>query len=103
MIDAAFKRDIVERFSAILTDVDEVRTRLESVLTTHPFDWFSNPVVRREVEKMAQAKYIQFGSQMVLLKIEKMDADLAKEYLKRLIQDNMNVGIEIISEGGSEA
>ena len=57
---------------------------------------------QREVEKFAQARYNQSGSERVLEKIEKMDDRKAKEYLKRLIKDNMNVGIEIISEGGKE-
>jgi hypothetical protein len=40
------------------------------------------------------------GSEKALARIEEMDDHKAKEYLKRLIKDNMNVGIEIISEGG---
>lgn len=102
-VDAAFIRDIIGRFVAVLPIADEVRSRLEAVVTTLPYDWYGDPVVQREVEKFAQARYNQGGSDKVLDKIEKMDADKAKEYLKRLIKENMNVGIEIISEGGSEA
>ncbi len=99
-IDIAFARDIVGRFTAILPNADEVRSRLESVIPAEPYDWYGNPAVLREVEKFAQARYNQEGSDRVLEKIEKMDDRKAKEYLKRLIKDNMNVGIEIISEGG---
>lgn len=98
-IDAAFKRDIIGRFIAVLPDIDEVRSRLETVIPLEHYQWYSNPTVLREVEKFAQARYNQGGSDKVLEKIDKMDDSKAKEYLKRLVRDNMNVGIEIILEG----
>jgi hypothetical protein len=60
-------------------------------------------VVEREVEKFAQARYNQSGIEKVLARIEKMEPGAAKGYLKQLIKDNMNVGLEIIAEGGNEA
>jgi DNA-binding GntR family transcriptional regulator len=57
----------------------------------------------RSDSRGAERLQLAYRSDKVLDKIEKMDADKAKEYLKRLIKENMNVGIEIISEGGSEA
>ena len=102
-VSAAFVRDIIGRYAVVLPDADEVRARLESVITTLPYDWCGDPAVRSEVEKFARSRYNQGGSEKVLQRIEKMDAGKAKEYLKRLIKDNMNVGIEIISEGGDEA
>ena len=100
--DAAFIRDVIGRFMPVLPNADEVRSRLEAVVTTLPYDWYGDPAVLREVERFAQARYNQGGSDKVLLRIEKMDADRAKDYLKRLVKDNMNVGIEIISEDGSD-
>ncbi|MEG6520864.1 hypothetical protein [Desulfotomaculum sp. 1211_IL3151] len=98
-IDLAFSRDIIGRFTAILPDIDEVRLRLEAVIPSEHYDWYANPVILREIEKFAQARYNQGGSEKVLEKIEKMDDRKAKDYLKRLIKDNMSVGIEIILEG----
>lgn len=97
-IDAAFTRDIVGRFIAVLSDADEVRSHLEKIVPSEHYDWYGNPTITREVEKFAQARYNQGGSEKVLEKIEKMDDRKAKEYLKRLIKENMNVGIEIISD-----
>lgn len=99
-VDAAFARDILGRFAVILTDVDEVRSHLEATVPVEPYDWYGHPVVQREIEKLARAKYSQGGSEMVLRKIESMDDYTVKEYLKRLVKDNMNVGIEILSEEG---
>lgn len=97
-IDAAFSRDIIGRFIAVLSDADEVRAHLENIVPSEHYDWYGNPTITREVEKFAQARYNQGGSEKVLEKIEKMDDRKAKEYLKRLIKENMNVGIEIISD-----
>jgi len=98
-INTAFVRDIIGRFAPLLPDPDEVRSRLESVITASHYEWLGNYYVQQEVEKLAQSKYNQNACDKVINRIEKMDAEKAKEYLKRLIKDNMNVGIEIISEG----
>ena len=45
---------------------------------------------------MAEAKYNQGGSEKAIEKIEKMDVNEVRRYLKELIKDNMTVGIEII-------
>jgi hypothetical protein len=101
-IDVAFKRDIIGRFIVILPNAEEVRSHLEAVVSPNHYYWYGDPVVLREVEKFAQARYNKVGSDKVLERIENMDDRRAKEYLKRLIKDNMNVGIEIISEGGDQ-
>lgn len=95
-IDAAFMRDITGKYVALLPDVNEVRSHLESLIPSDHYDWYGNPVIIREVERFARARYNQGGSDKVLEKISKMDDRRAKEYLKRLIKDNMHVGIEII-------
>lgn len=45
---------------------------------------------------MAEYNYNKTGCGKALEKIEDMDAAEAKQYLKRLIKDNMIVGMEII-------
>ncbi|HUM43427.1 MAG TPA: hypothetical protein PKI14_10810 [Fervidobacterium sp.] len=99
-IDAAFARDIVGRFIAVLPDINEVRSHLEMVVPSGYYDYYCNPVIIREIKKFAEARYNLGGCKKVLEKIEKMDDRKAKEYLKRLIKDNMNVGIEIMLDGG---
>jgi len=102
-VDAAFIRDFIGKFNVILPDADSVRSHLESVIPSDPYDWYGNPAVQREVEKFARARYIQGGSDKVLERIEKMAESKAKDYLKRLVKDNMYVGVEIILEGGGQS
>lgn len=102
-VDAAFTRDFIGKFSVILPDAEAVRSHLEGVIPQEPYDWYGNPAVQREVEKFARARYNQGGSDKVLERIEKMNESKAKDYLKRLVKENMYVGVEIILEGGSRS
>ena len=45
---------------------------------------------------MAQAKYIGSGYGKAKKVIDDMPAEQVKEYLKRLIEDNITVGVEIM-------
>ena len=81
-----------------MPDADEVRSHLEGVIPSDPYDWYGNPAVQREVEKFARARYIQGVSDKVLERIEKMAESKVKDYLKRLVKENMYVGVEIILE-----
>ena len=47
---------------------------------------------------MAQAKYDESGCDTALEKIDSMDVEDVKRYLKQLIRGNMTVGIEIIKD-----
>ena len=47
---------------------------------------------------MAQAIYDNAGCEKALEKIDRMDTEDVKRYLKRLIRENMTVGIEIIKD-----
>ena len=47
---------------------------------------------------MAQAKYDEAGCDIALKKIDNMDVEDVKRYLKQLIRGNMTVGIEIIRD-----
>jgi hypothetical protein len=101
-IDSAFVKDIVGKYRPILPNADDVRKYIETDISPNYYTWYGDPAVTHGMEKFAQAKYSQGGSEKAFSKIEKMDAEKVKEYLKRLIKENMNVGIEIISEGSSE-
>jgi hypothetical protein len=48
------------------------------------------------------AEYNAGGSDKALLKIDEMDGDQLKQYLKQLVKDSIRVGIEILANGGKE-
>lgn len=97
-LDKAFRTSIIKNYAVMLTDIDEVKKYLDSRITAEPYDWFGLPEVDKKLQQMAEAKYNQTGCSKALEKIDHMDVDDVKRYLKELIKDNMIVGMEIIKD-----
>ena len=95
--DAAFKRCIIKNYDVILTDLDDVRDYLVRTVGS-PYSWLGLPSVEAKLKEMAQAKYDESGCDTALEKIDSMDVEDVKRYLKQLIRGNMTVGIEIIKD-----
>lgn len=96
--DKCFMDIIVKGYSVLLPNVEEVRDYLSGRVAAEPYDWFASPEVEKKIKAFAEAKYNQGGSDQALQVIESMDASMLKQYLKRLIKDNMIVGMEIIKD-----
>lgn len=94
----AFISTIIKGYDVMLTDIEEVKQYLDSRITAEPYDWFGLPEVSNKLRQMAEAKYNQGGCDKALEKIDKMNVEDVKRYLKDLIKDNMIVGMEIIKE-----
>ena len=55
--------------------------------------------MEKKIKQLAEAEYNAGGSDKALSKIDQMDDAQLKLYLKRLVKENMTVGIEIITRG----
>ena len=99
--NAAFKRDIIGSYSILLSDVNKVRDAL-SDLSVDVYDWRDTPGVKQMVKRLANAEYNAGGSDKVLLLIEEMGDAQLKQYLKRLVKDNITVGLEMLASRGGE-
>jgi hypothetical protein len=97
--DEAFMRGIIGVYRSLLPNADKVRDVLER-LTVDPFDWRGNPFVENKIKQLAEAEYNAGGSDKAVSKINQMDDAQLKLYLKRLVKENMTVGIEIMTSGG---
>lgn len=95
----AFRKHIIGGYSKILTDVGVVQDKLDR-LTIEPYDWFSHPQVKETIRKLAEAEYNAGGSDRALAILGAMTSDQRDEYIKRLVSENVSVGIEIITRGG---
>lgn len=91
-----FKRDIVGEYSMLLPDIDKIRDALDR-LSVDTYDWRDNPGIRKKVKQLAEAEYNAGGSDKALSKIDDMDDAQLKQYLKRLVKDNITVGLEILA------
>ena len=99
-IDSAFIRIVLKKYYAILNDLNAVREHLENVIPKSPYYWYGDPSVVTEIEKLANSKYRTGGNSVVMERIDKMDAEEAREYLRKLVKEDVEVGISIISKEG---
>ncbi len=97
-LDTVFVESIIKGYAVMLTDINDVKNYLDSHITAEPYDWFGLPEVDKKLKQKAEAMYNQVGCDKALEKIDNMDVDDVKRYLKELIKDNMVVGMEIIKE-----
>ena len=70
--------------------------------SVHPYDWYENPNVKAALKELATKEYQAHGFQKVNAIIDQMNDAEAKDYLKRLINDNVRVGLEILSREESK-
>lgn len=93
-----FLERIVKYYSTMLSDANEVREYLNERVTEDPYNWYQSAEVERKIKQFAEHRYMTGGSDKALRKIEEMDPDRLKIYLKQLIKDNVIVGMEIIND-----
>jgi hypothetical protein len=82
----------------VLTDLNEVREFLTSQTAIPPYDWAGHDDIKRLVQELAKKKYIREPYERVMKRIDSMDGEKLRAYLKRLIKGNMIVGIEILED-----
>lgn len=96
--DKKFRDAIIGDKTVMLKDINEVKDYLSKYITDDPYDWIGSPAVRSKIDQLAQSKYLSSGYNEAFSKIDSMEPDKVKQYLKDLIKNNMNVGIEIIKD-----
>lgn len=94
--DKAFCEQFLQEYMVLFDDIDAVKKYLKDHVTDTPYHWMGNKEVVARIKAMAKAKYVQFGYSKAKSIIDEMPADRVKEYLKKLIEDNISVGIEIM-------
>lgn len=94
--DKAFREAFLGDYSVLFEDVDKVKDYLRNHVSEAPFHWLGSKEVTGKIKSMANARYIQSGYGKAKKVIDDMPADQVKEYLKKLIEDNIVVGVEIM-------
>ena len=83
----------------LLPNIQTVRNELEG-LAIDPYDWSDDPRVQSKIKSMASAEYNAGGSDSVIKTIDSMDEGELRDWLKKLVTDDMELGVRIISNGG---
>lgn len=94
--DKMFIKNIIGDNAIILDDIEEVKNHLSDFVSEEPYYWGESQAVKKCIETMAESKYNKNGFQIAFQKIDAMTPDEVKRYLKELIMNNKNVGVEII-------
>ena len=98
-IDEAFSTMVLGKYRVVLTDLGEVRRRLLTSVSSNAYDWCDNRRVADKIREMADSAYRLGASSNVASFIDNMNEADAKEYLKRLVLNDVEVGVAIMSEG----
>ena len=97
-VEIAFSHEMIGKYRSILTDNEEVRRYLESKAFENVYQWCDSKQVSDAVRSLAESKYRLGANQAAIDLIDGMDTTHAKTYLKRLVRENVEVGIEIIAK-----
>jgi len=95
--DAAFKAQIIGRYAPVLPDAEKMRDLLTEKISAEPYDWFPSPAVKDVLELEAKKRYEAGESDKVTKKIDAMCDAALKVWLKRMVKDNITVGLEILN------
>jgi hypothetical protein len=94
--DSAFREAFLDEYSVLFDDVDYVKEYLSNHIADDPYNWIGCKEVTAKIKQMAYANYVNNGYSKAKEVIDEMSADQVKEYLKKLIEDNVIVGVEIM-------
>ncbi len=94
--EESFREYFLGNYSVLFEDVEKVISYLVNHVSDTPYYWFGNKEVSSFINNMANANYMQYGYGKAKGVIDNMPSDQVKEYLKKMIEDNIAVGVEII-------
>ena len=98
--DKAFTENFLSQYAALFGDLHEVKQYLRKYITDSPYYWYENKEVKSRIGSMAKMKYNETGYAKAKRIIDDMPADQVKAYLKKMLEDDIAVGVKII-EGKS--
>lgn len=95
--DRLFMELIVGTNSVLLTDVNDIRSKLRAkLLQESPYYWFGSSEVQKYLKSMVDKEYKLRGNEMASQIIDRMDTAQLREYLKRRIDEDAEFGIQIL-------
>lgn len=94
--DQRFRSVIIGERSILLDDIEAIKKYLDSHLSFEAYDWCQSSSIYTKLDEMLKEKYLKDGYNKAFAKIDAMNPDEAKKYLKHLIEHNAIVGVEII-------
>ena len=97
--DKCFMERVMGYYAKLLPDIQTVRNELEN-LPVDVYDWSDDPKVKDRIYSMAKAEYNAGGSDSAIKKIDSMNESELRDWLKKLVTEDMELGVKIITNGG---
>lgn len=97
--DQCFINRIMGYYARLLPDIQTVRNKLEE-LGIAPYEWSDDPRIKSKLKNMASAEYNAGGSDDAIKTIDSMGETELRDWLKKLVVGDMELGVKIISNGG---
>ena len=98
-IDEAFVREMIGQYHTLVT-ADEARQAIRDRVPSDPYEWMTGNAARSAVKEKADHNYLSGANQALLNRIDEMDDRQAKEYLKCLVKDKLDVGVQMMDSEG---
>lgn len=94
----AFKKKIIGENVVLISDIEQAKNILSQRMMCDEYEWFPNPRTTDFLNQYAEKLYLTTDFEKALTKIEVMDDATLKNYLKRLVRENVKVGMEILKD-----
>ena len=95
----AFAEKMIKEYSSIIKDIDKTREVLLQRITCSIYDWYpKTQQIENIIKKYAEKLYYPTGCEEALAKIESMSEANVKLYLKKLVRERIEVGMEILKD-----
>ncbi|SEH28739.1 hypothetical protein [Selenomonas sp. KH1T6] len=101
-INACFKKRVVGDYDVILEDIEATRDYLQEHAADEAYYWMDSDSVRSKLKDLAEKEYMTSGCEKALEIVEELDEREMLQYLRTLIGESLNVGIEILKHGRRE-
>lgn len=98
-IDAAFEQALIGQYRTVIS-VTEARKELDERSSAEPYYWMEGRTAQDIIREKAETNYLSGANEPLMRRIDDMDASRAKEYLKDLVKNKLDVGIQIMAEEG---
>ena len=92
-----FKKYLLRNYCSLIDNIDEIKQNLKKEYPDiSPYNWLGNAAIDKYIKDFANQKYNNEFIELVENIIDSMSPEDLKVYLKKLVQNNMIVGVEII-------
>ena len=98
-IDDAFVHSLIGSYHTLVS-VEDARQAVSSRVSGDAYEWLTGNAARDVIRETAEHNYLSGANQVLLDRIDEMKDNQAKAYLKKLVEDKLDVGVQMMDNEG---